>query len=198
MHKQTITYDDLFSEEKITEDHYFHLSKADIAELQLIYRGGWDEHLKSVGNSGDGKLIIDTFKDLIFRSYGKRVGQDFDKSEEISRRFMASEAYSELFMKLMNEPTFAAEFVNGVMPKELREQAELANLHEAAKATVQGDVIVEPTTEKKATDYSRDELLAMSDEEFEKVAGKDPAKMSKESPQLLEIAYLRKVRRNAG
>ena len=39
MFKKTITYRNPFEDQEITEDHYFHLSKAEIVELEMSEEG---------------------------------------------------------------------------------------------------------------------------------------------------------------
>ena len=47
------------------------------------------------------------------------------KSPEISRAFAETEAYSVLFMELATDAKAAAEFVNGLLPADIREQAKI-------------------------------------------------------------------------
>lgn len=47
------------------------------------------------------------------------------KSPEISRSFAETEAYSVLFMELATDAKAAAEFVNGLLPADIREQAKI-------------------------------------------------------------------------
>ena len=58
------------------------------------------------------------FKDLIARSYGEKSGDGrrLVKSKELSRAFMETPAYDELFMKIATDTNFATDFVSGVMP----------------------------------------------------------------------------------
>ncbi len=39
MLKKTITYED-FDGNQVTEDHFFHLSKADLVEMEVSQKGG--------------------------------------------------------------------------------------------------------------------------------------------------------------
>lgn len=43
-------------------------------------------------------------------------GKRFEKSEEISKAFEQTEAYSELFMELVTDAEKAAAFINGIIP----------------------------------------------------------------------------------
>ena len=57
---------------------------------------------------------------MIQKSYGVKTpdGRGFVKRPEDLEAFMATEAYSELFMELVTNATAAAEFVNGIMPND--------------------------------------------------------------------------------
>ena len=44
--------------------------------------------------------------------------------EELSEMFMQTEAYSVLFMEMVTDNKKASDFVNGILPKDLVEQAE--------------------------------------------------------------------------
>lgn len=120
---KTISYTDYNGNQR-TETHYFDLSKAEIMEMQLSVNGGFDAMLQSVIEAKDVPSLAKLFKDIIFKSYGKKSadGVYFEKSEEISRRFSQSGAYSELYMELCTDAKAAAEFVNGIIPKGLAEE----------------------------------------------------------------------------
>ena len=109
MLKKTITYTDYDGVQR-TEDFYFNLSKAEIAEMELSTAGGLDKTINRIVAEQDGKRIIALFKDLVLKSYGK-------KSDD-GRRFIKSqaEAYSDLFMELATDADAAAAFVNGIVP----------------------------------------------------------------------------------
>jgi hypothetical protein len=123
MIKKTITYTDYNGNER-TEDHYFDLSKAELMEMQLSINGGFDALLQQIIDAKDVPTLAKLFKDLILKSYGKKHvdGIQFEKSEEISRVFSQTGAYSELYMELMTDSKKAAEFVNGIIPQGLVEQ----------------------------------------------------------------------------
>ena len=101
MFKKTITYTDYNGTER-TEDFYFNLSKAEIAEMELSINGGMSELIKRITNTQDTKQLIALFKDLILRSYGEKSldGKRFIKNDELREAFSQTEAYSELFMEL--------------------------------------------------------------------------------------------------
>jgi hypothetical protein len=120
MFKKTITYRDLEGT-PITEDFYFHLSKAEIAEMELSRKGGLSEFLKEIVASEDGKAIIETFKEIVVKSYGIRSPDKkrFIKSKEISDEFLQTDAYSELFIELVTDAESSAAFIRGIVPIDL-------------------------------------------------------------------------------
>jgi hypothetical protein len=123
--KKTVTYEN-FNDETVTEDHFFHLSKAEIVEMELSMEGGLSKHLERVVKSEDGGEIMRTFKTLLLDSYGRKSddGRSFVKNPQIREEFASSEAYSVIFMELATNADAAAEFVNGIVPKGLEEEVE--------------------------------------------------------------------------
>ena len=124
MLKKTITYED-FNGEMVSEDFFFHLSKAELVELELSHDGGLSAALQRIVDAEDGKAIIAEFKNIILGSYGKRSddGKRFFKNQLIREEFEATEAYSALFMELVTDTDAAIEFINGVIPQGMAEEA---------------------------------------------------------------------------
>jgi hypothetical protein len=116
MLKKTITYTD-FDGNQRTEDFYFNLTKAEVTEMEMSTEGGLSTALKKIVADKDAKRIIETFKDLILRSYGVKSpdGKRFVKNQELRDAFVQTEAYSELFMELATNDNMAAAFVNGII-----------------------------------------------------------------------------------
>ena len=117
MLKKSITYTDYDGNER-TEDFYFNLSKAEIAEMELSVEGGFSKMLEEIVASKDNVKIVSLFKQMVLKAYGEKSadGRRFMKSEEISKAFSETEAYSEIFMSLALNESEAAAFVNGIMP----------------------------------------------------------------------------------
>lgn len=117
MIKKTMTYTDYDGNQR-TEDFYFNLTKAEVAEMQMSAAGGLDKMINRIIAEQDGKRIIELFKDLVLRSYGKKSddGRRFIKSQELRDEFAQTEAYSDLFMELATDADAAAKFVNGIVP----------------------------------------------------------------------------------
>lgn len=120
MLKKTVTYVDYNGMER-TEDFYFNLSKAEVAEMELSVEGGFSKMLEEIVASKDNVRIVNMFKQMVLKAYGEKSqdGRRFVKSEEISQAFAQTEAYSEIFMELALNTDAAAAFVNGIMPANL-------------------------------------------------------------------------------
>lgn len=117
MLKKSITYTD-YNGTVRTEDFYFNLTKAEIAELELGTTGGLTEMIKRIVAANDMPTIISIFKKLILQAYGEKSpdGKRFVKSEELSTAFSQTEAYSELFMELATNDVAANAFFEGIIP----------------------------------------------------------------------------------
>lgn len=124
MYTRKIEYVD-YNGEKRVEDFCFNLNAAEITEW-LTTEGDYtlDKVMLRITKERNGKRIMETFKDLIHRSYGVPTldGKRFIKSEEVKDQFMESEAYSVLFMELVTDAKKAAEFFINVIPKDMGDE----------------------------------------------------------------------------
>lgn len=118
MLKKTITYTDYDGNER-TEDFYFNLSKAEIAEMELSAEGGLAKTIEKIVAAQDNKKIVEIFKDLILKAYGEKSvdGKRFIKNDELREGFSQTEAYSELFIELATNADASTAFVNGIIPQ---------------------------------------------------------------------------------
>lgn len=126
MYKRTITYTDYNGNER-TEDYYFNLSKAEIIKW-LTTSGDYtlDKVFEKLYAERNGRQIMNIFEELIYQAYGEKSldGRRFDKSEEVKRNFMETEAYSVLFTELVTDAKKAGAFINKIIPRELAEEVE--------------------------------------------------------------------------
>lgn len=130
MLKKTMTTVDFGGTER-TEDYYFNLTKAEIMEMQLCTDGGFVETVKKIVEAKKQLELTRLFKKIICASYGvlSPDGRKFVKNQQVLDDFMATQAYSDLYIELLSGDGKAAEdFVNGILPKNLT--------NEAAKAPV--------------------------------------------------------------
>ena len=119
-----ITYTDL-NGEKRTEEFCFHLSRAEIVELNSKYPGGIQKRLKRIVAEKDNEKIFAEFKAIIMMAYGEvsEDGRYFRKSPEMALAFTQSCAYDELIVELFTKDGYAAEFVSKIIPQQA-EQAQ--------------------------------------------------------------------------
>ena len=114
---KTITYTDYNGEER-SEQFYFNMTKAELAELNLTTEGGLQEVLRKIIDAKNVPELTKWFKKIVLMSYGEKSadGKRFIKSEELTEAFTQTEAYSELFMELITDSEAASNFINGLLP----------------------------------------------------------------------------------
>lgn len=124
MLKKKIKYTDFNGIER-EEEFLFHLSKAEITEMQMMTTGGLSATIQQLMNTNDVPAIIAIFKDLILKAYGEKSldGKRFMKVNDagvpLSVAFSQTEAYSNLFMELAFDADAAAKFINGIIPSDM-------------------------------------------------------------------------------
>lgn len=178
MVKKTITYTSPFTEQEVTEDHYFHMSKADLVEMEVEEHGesytakngknytGMQARLQRIVESENGRDILKEFKAILRRAYGKKVGERLVKSAEVWEEFESSEAYSELVFDLLTDVDKLTEFINGIIPNNLEQIASEVSERAKAQAEPNGDPtgLTETTTPRVLT---ISEAQAMGSEELQ-------------------------------
>lgn len=212
MLKKDITYHDLDGN-PVTETFYFNLSKSEILEMQQS-EGGADirDHIRALIASRDIRGVMAALRDVIRTTVGKRSddGRRFIKTPEYADEFMQTGAYDELLVELMNKPGAASEFIKAVVPADLASKVrdDNAGLEAMGLKEVEGRIEVldisvtstglgeiltattpEPPKRKEPNEYTREEMLAMSQTEFDEVFGTDHRKWSKD---VLQIAFARR------
>jgi hypothetical protein len=121
MIEKKITYVDYNGTER-TETHYFNLSKAEILDMELFTEGGFVNLLERLVEEQNQIELVKLFKELVLKSYGVKSddGRRFIKSEEQTKAFTETEAFSELYLTLAQDAEAASEFAIGIMPKDLQ------------------------------------------------------------------------------
>lgn len=122
MYKKTVTYVDYDGVER-TESFYFNLTKAELTNLELTTEGTMTSMIKKIIEENDIPRLITLFQKIIDISYGVKSddGKRFMKNPELLAAFKENPAYSEIYMSLIENDNAAAEFVNGIMPKDLQD-----------------------------------------------------------------------------
>lgn len=143
MYKKTIayyTYDD--EPEKIVEDFYFNINRAEIIQMQWGIKGGFEKYMTELLIKRDEPKILEFFTDLVKKSYGKRSpnGRGFIKNQEILDEFVQSEAYSELLTELVSNEEAASEFITNVFSSMDKRKATREELDQATKNLVKDNL----------------------------------------------------------
>lgn len=155
MLKKTIVYENPFTNEQVSEEHYFHISKADLVQMEMEEHStkyekdgetltGMQAKLQRIVDSQDGKAIMEEIRDLIRRSFGKKDGDRFLKSPEIWNDFASTEAYSQLIFDLCTNAEAAAEFMNNIIPHNLEQIADDIRVQAQAAAQANGGDTAQP------------------------------------------------------
>lgn len=116
MYKEHMKYKDFDGNDR-EEDFYFNLTEAEVIEMEMGISGGLTALVKRILAEQDSAKMVEIFKDLILKSYGVKAldGRTFDKSPEVVKTFMSTQAYSDLFTKLCTDSKYAATFFNGIV-----------------------------------------------------------------------------------
>lgn len=125
MFKETLTYEN-YNGEKVTEDLYFNFTKAELLEMNFNAKGGLENYLNSIINARDVATLAGLFKELLLKSYGVKdpTGRKFVKTKEVREDFEYSIPFEILYTRYSTDSKAAANFVNGIMPADLRKAVE--------------------------------------------------------------------------
>ena len=120
MLKKTIKYVDYDGDER-EEDFYFNLNKAELVQMNLNEEGGLENTLRRIISEKDIRAVGAMVRDIILKAYGTKSpdGRRFVKSEEASRAFEETVAFSELYVELLSDAEKLAAFVEGTIPQSL-------------------------------------------------------------------------------
>ena len=124
MLKKNIKYTDYNGVER-DEQFMFHLTKAELMEMEMGTTGGLAEQIQRIVESQDSASIIKIFKDIILKAYGEKSadGKRFIKVNDagvpLSVGFSQTEAYSQLFMELATDADAASNFIKGIIPADI-------------------------------------------------------------------------------
>lgn len=117
MYRDHRTYVDFNGVER-TEDFYFNLSKAEIADMELSTTGGIKDMVDKILEAKDQAKLVSLFKDLIRTAYGVKSedGRNFIKNDKVREDYFSTNAYSDLYMELATNDQFASQFFEAILP----------------------------------------------------------------------------------
>lgn len=123
MLKKTIKYTD-YNDVEREEDFYFHLSKAELIEMEYSEHGSFVDYIDKITKEQDNHKLVQLWKKIVLDAYGIKSedGKRFIKNQEVRDSFAQTEAYTELFMELAGDAKKAADFINGILPKDVRDE----------------------------------------------------------------------------
>lgn len=152
MYKYTLPYEDYMGNKRI-EDFRFNLTKQEMTTLQFDLigeNGDFETVILKIISEQDQNKLMSIFKAIIDKSYGELSadGKYFFKDEEILRKFKATPAYSEIYMKLGTDSAFASDFIKGIFPSELSKGAD------ANRKDVEAKIMQYVPTEENTTEAS--------------------------------------------
>ena len=127
MVKKTLTYTD-YEGNEATKDFYFNISKMEFRELDRKIPGGLQNLIDRIRTEKDADQMLDLMSTLILASYGEKVEDGrFVKEDAWGRKlssfFKVSEAWDVLFMNLLQNEQELNEFLIGIVPKDIAENA---------------------------------------------------------------------------
>ena len=184
MLKQTVSYTDWDGNPQ-TEDLYFNLSKSEIAESIGLEDRLTEMQAQLTGDERDltkeeVRDILGLVRDFVKMSYGKRDGNRFLKTEEVWEDFRYGPAYDEFVFGLFQDPTKAMQFLLGVIPQDIRAQAEAQmNQPKLEFDAPQDGRVIQPAEEAKdafgltanervdAASLTAEEILRLTPEQLE-------------------------------
>ena len=119
MYRDHRTYIDYNGVER-TEDFYFNLSKAEIADMELGTAGGIKDTVNKIVEAKDQARLVELFKSLIHKAYGVKSedGRNFIKNDKVREDYFSTNAYSDLYMELATNDKFAVAFFEAILPKQ--------------------------------------------------------------------------------
>lgn len=215
MIKKDVTYENLDGVQ-VTKTFFFNLSKAELAEMALTSDGGGGlaDEIRAIQETPDINLILKSFRNILSAAVGVRVGDRFIKNDEVRSELMDTEAYGELFMELVTDASKAVEFIKGVIPNNVKDIVNKKIAHDGL--TIEGWDVPERKVEtvapveayieqagkdagvpeaeiklaKDISQYTRADLMEMSEDAFYDLVGTDSRKWNK---AVLSIAMARRA-----
>lgn len=152
---ELITYRDLDGQ-TVTKEWWFSLDRAEIAEMKIRHdgtgKGSLEEYLDRIVKEQDNNKLLDNFQAILRKAVAIRVDNYLKKSPEVLHEFTGGGAYSAMFMRMLEDASYAARLVNGIIPEDMAEE-------------------VQKQQAERQKEFTDNELLAMTDEAFFQAAG---------------------------
>lgn len=112
---KTIKFVDYNGVEK-TGTYWFNMNRADLFRLELDGDEGWTDRVKRLISEQNTREVVKIIEQFIRDSYGvKTPDGGFDKDPEHLKKFMQTDAYSELIWQFVEHPDEFGDFINGIV-----------------------------------------------------------------------------------
>ena len=131
MIKKTVTYED-FNGLQRTEEHYFHLNKAELVEMELSKEGGLSAYYEKIVKAQDIPALASVFKELLLKSFGVKTedGRGFMKKDATGNplwiAFEQTAAFEAIYMELITDTDKATDFFNRIIPQNMQQNPNLS------------------------------------------------------------------------
>ena len=128
---KSVKYED-YNGKTVVKDFYFHLNKAELAEIQFREDGStFDDVLIKISQDDTNiRSVLDMIKEIVVASVGRKVNQNGDdlfiKDNRARSALIHTDAYSELLFELISDPKVVADFVKGLLPASLAKEYDKA------------------------------------------------------------------------
>lgn len=120
MIKKEVTYENLFTGEKMTDVLYFNLTEIEFVKFCLKYGQEPDSinrYIQKIQKDNNNKASFDFMEDILLSSYGVKSsdGNGFIKPKDKIEEFKCSSAYSNIFTELLGDEEKLNNFITGIM-----------------------------------------------------------------------------------
>jgi hypothetical protein len=134
MLKHPIKYTD-FNDEEQTEEFYFNINKTEILDLEVEHKEGLEQWVKNVVAAKDQKVLWNEIKRVVLLAYGEKSpdGKRLIKTPQLAEEFSQTAAFDALMWGFVSDADSAATFMQGVMPKDLASEADVAEAKKKAQ-----------------------------------------------------------------
>lgn len=160
-----VSYTD-FHDEEATEELFFHLTKAEVIDLEIGTRkgeGSLSASLQRIIDTKDGEEMYRTFKHILTVSQGELSpdGKRHLKNDRTREEFLSSAAFSALIERMLEDTDFAIEFVLNILPRGLQEEAQkLAGIEPKTPLAIVTDP--QKITRKEMIEWSTEDIPELS------------------------------------
>lgn len=122
MYTMDFVYTNYFGE-TVKETCRFQLTRPEVMEIATGVKGGFETAAQRMVESHDEAALFNNFQNIIAKAYGEVSpdGRRFIKSPELSKAFLETPMYEQLFDKLISDAEFQREFIVGLVPKDSQE-----------------------------------------------------------------------------